>query len=72
MDWLFLSMVEQHRGSVEEARRCWKAADAMVAEARRQEAGSLSWQGRQELQLLHREAEGILLDAAFPSEPFAR
>src|SRR5262249_34625386 len=70
-DWLFLSMVERHRGHAEEARRCCMAADAMVAEARRH-GGSLSWQEALELQLLHREAEGMLLDAAFPSEPFAR
>jgi hypothetical protein len=70
-DWLFFSMVELHRGHAEEARRCWMAADAMVADARRR-GGPLSWQEALESQLLPREAEGMLLGAVFPSERFAR
>jgi tetratricopeptide (TPR) repeat protein len=72
--WLFLAMIEQRLGHAEEAARWLEQATRWLDEAPRQKPDQtsrrdpfpwyrLSWEERLELQLLRREAEGLVKGA---------
>jgi tetratricopeptide (TPR) repeat protein len=66
-DWAFLAMAHQRLGHNEEARR-WLGKLARLTPSNDPDR---FWDDL-EIEVLRREAEGLVLDGAFPADPFAR
>jgi hypothetical protein len=65
-DWLFLALAYHGLGDPEEAARWLARAAGPVTRPQ----GASVWDAA-EIEALRREATGLLLDAAFPADPFA-
>jgi tetratricopeptide (TPR) repeat protein len=63
-DWVYLAIAYARKGNLAEARRSLEHLRASHPES------SASFWDLQELELLRGEAESLLLDAGFPSDPF--
>jgi hypothetical protein len=65
-DWAYLALAHAKKGDLAEARRSLERLRASRPDP------SESFWDLQELALLRSEAESLLLDAEFPSDPFPR
>jgi predicted Zn-dependent protease len=63
-DWAYLALAHAKKGDIAEARRSLERLRASAPDS------SASFWDRQELALLRSDAESLLLDAEFPSNPF--